>query len=87
MGLFFLTISLVCLILFFVFASQMQYRRLGLFLADAAHSTLLVVSLIAMAVGAYRYTDIVFTLLVNLSVQILIRKNHLVLSYQTIQAR
>ena len=56
MGLFFLTISLVCLILFFVFASQTQYRRLGLFLADAAHSTLLIVSLIAMAIGAYRYT-------------------------------
>lgn len=64
-GLFFLTISLVCLILFFVFASQNQYRRLGLFLADSAHCILLIVSLIAMAIGAYRYAVFLFNYLQN----------------------
>lgn len=54
-GLFFLTASLLCLVLFFIFAPQPQFHRLGLFLADAAHCTLLIVSLFAMAIGAYRY--------------------------------
>lgn len=53
-GLFFLTASLLCLVLFFIFAPQPQFHRLGLFLADAAHCTLLIVSLFAMAIGAYR---------------------------------
>lgn len=53
-GLFFLTVSLLSLVLFFVFSPQNELRRLGLFLADSAHCTLLLVSLIAMAMGAYR---------------------------------
>ena len=54
-GLFFLTASLLCLVLFFIFAPQPQFHGLGLFLADAAHCTLLIVSLFAIAIGAYRY--------------------------------
>ena len=59
-GLFFLTVSLLSLVLFFVFAPQHELRRLGLFLADSAHCTLLLVSLIAMAIGAYRARELQF---------------------------
>ena len=59
-GLFFLTASLLCLVLFFIFAPQPQFHRLGLFLADAAHCTLLLVSLCAMAIGAYRTRQLHF---------------------------
>ena len=55
MGLFFLTASLLCLVLFFIFVPMPQFKRLGLILGDSAHCTLLLVSLIAMAIGAYRY--------------------------------
>lgn len=54
MGLFVLTAALLCLILFFIFAPQRQFHRLGLFLADSAHLSLLVFSLCAMAIGSYR---------------------------------
>ncbi|KAI9561301.1 hypothetical protein GHT06_012257 [Daphnia sinensis] len=54
MGLFVLTAALLCLILFFIFAPQRQFHRLGLFLADSAHLSLLVFSLFAMAIGSYR---------------------------------
>ena len=53
-GLIFFTASLLCLVLFFIFTPQPQFRRLGLFLADAAHCVLLLVSLCAMAIGVHR---------------------------------
>ena len=53
-GLIFFTASLLCLVLFFIFTPQPQFHRLGLFLADAAHCVLLLVSLCAMAIGAHR---------------------------------
>ncbi|KZS06504.1 Uncharacterized protein APZ42_030022 [Daphnia magna] len=53
-GLFFLTASLLCLVLFFIFVPMPQFKRLGLILGDAAHCTLLLVSIFAMALGAYR---------------------------------
>ncbi|XP_057371829.1 uncharacterized protein LOC130692779 [Daphnia carinata] len=53
-GLFFLTASLLCLVLFFIFVPMPQFKRLGLILGDAAHCTLLIVSIFAMALGAYR---------------------------------
>jgi hypothetical protein len=56
MGLFFLTASLLCLVLFFIFVPMPQFKRLGLILGDAAHCTLLIVSIIAMAIGAYRFS-------------------------------
>ena len=59
-GLFFLTVSLLCLVLFFVFAPRPEFRRLGLFMADAAHCCLLVVSLAAMAMGTYRARELAF---------------------------
>ncbi len=57
-GLIFLTATLLCLVLFFIFTPQPQYHRLGLFLADAAHCTLLVVSTFAMFYGVYRFLAI-----------------------------
>ena len=59
-GLFFLTVSLLCLVLFFVFAPRPEFRRLGLFMADAAHCCLLVVSLAAMVMGTYRARELAF---------------------------
>ena len=59
-GLFFLTLSLLCLVLFFVFAPRPEFRRLGLFMADAAHCCLLIVSLAAMAMGTYRARELAF---------------------------
>lgn len=53
-GLLLLAVSLLCLVLFFVFANQPDLRWLGLILADGAHCTLLLVSLVAMAIGANR---------------------------------
>ena len=55
LGLFFLAASLLCLVLFFVLTSKEEYRFLGLVLADAAHCILLLVSLLAMVIGAFRY--------------------------------
>ncbi len=60
-GLIFLTGSLLCLILFFIFTPQPQFHSLGLFLADAAHCVLLLVSLCAMALGAYRFGSFFFS--------------------------
>jgi len=59
-GLFFLTLSLLCLVLFFVFAPRPEFHRLGLFMADAAHCCLLIVSLAAMAMGTYRARELAF---------------------------
>ena len=59
-GLIVLTVSLLCLVLFFVFAPRPEFRRLGLFMADAAHCCLLVVSLAAMAMGTYRARELAF---------------------------
>lgn len=59
-GLFFLTVSLLSLVLFFVFAPQPEFHRLGLFLADATHCTLLLVSLIAMIIGTVRARELEF---------------------------
>ena len=50
-----LAMSLLCLVLFFVFAQQPESRWLGLVLADGAHCALLLVSLVAMAIGVYRF--------------------------------
>ena len=55
LGLIFLTATLLCIVLFFILTPQPKYLQLGLFLADAAHLTLLVVSLFAMFYGAYRF--------------------------------
>ena len=59
-GLFFLTVSLLSLVLFFVFAPRPEFRRLGLFMADSAHCCLLIVSLFAMAIGTYRARELTF---------------------------
>ena len=53
-GLLLLAASLLCLVLFFVFAHQKEFRLLGLVLADSAHCVLLLVSLIAMTIGVFR---------------------------------
>ena len=58
LGLIFFTSTLLCLVLFFIFTPQPQFHRLGLFLIDAAHCSLLVVSLFAIVLGAYRYVEL-----------------------------
>ena len=54
LGLFFLAASLLCMVFFFVFTSQPDHGRLAPFLADASHCSLLLASLIAIAIGTFR---------------------------------
>lgn len=54
-GLLLLVGSLICLILFFVLVRHEQFRVLAYYLADASHSLLMVLAILAILIGFIRY--------------------------------
>lgn len=58
-GLLLLVGSLICMLLFFVLIHHEQFSWLAVYLADASHSTVMALSILAIIIGFCRYdTDI-----------------------------
>ena len=56
-GLLLLVGSLICLILFFVLIHHRDFSLLAIYLADASHCVLMILSIIAIIVGFIRYNS------------------------------
>ena len=54
-GLLLLVGSLICLILFFVLVRHEQFRVLAYYLADASHSVLMILAILAILIGFIRF--------------------------------
>lgn len=61
-GLLLLVGSLICMLLFFVLIHHEQFSWLAVYLADASHSTVMALSILAIIIGFCRYDIFIVSL-------------------------